>query len=214
MKNNLFELGRKYNTDKTHRFPSYGVSYLHVYENIFSVYDRNAELNILEIGVREGPSINMLLEYFPNSTVYGMDINNCTSEPYDKSRFNFIQGDQTNLDDINKIIDMLPVKQGSRSSFDIIIDDGSHLTSDFVFTYNNLFKHLNRNGVYIIEDTYNVYPWYHGCRENGDGSDFNKFALEYIEKINSAHVHKSGEHDPFSIHFYPGVMIFCKQGFK
>ena len=37
-------------------------------------------------------------------------------------------------------------------SFDIIIDDGSHLLSDIVKSFNFFFQYLNSGGYYIIED--------------------------------------------------------------
>ena len=36
--------------------------------------------------------------------------------------------------------------------FDLIIDDGSHNLSDILFAFKYLFKHLKKNGFYIIED--------------------------------------------------------------
>ena len=37
-------------------------------------------------------------------------------------------------------------------SFQIIIDNGSHLPSDIIKTFNNLWRNLKDGGFYIIED--------------------------------------------------------------
>ena len=36
--------------------------------------------------------------------------------------------------------------------FDLIIDDGSHLLSDIIYSLNFFFKYLNYKGIYVIED--------------------------------------------------------------
>ncbi len=38
-------------------------------------------------------------------------------------------------------------------SFDIIIDDGSHMNRDVIKSFELLFPLLNDNGIYIVEDT-------------------------------------------------------------
>ena len=63
--------------------------------------------------------------------MYGLDVNNKNKleneikKIYHKKNFNF---------------------------FDIIIDDGSHYLSDILFGLKNIFKYLNKKGIYIIED--------------------------------------------------------------
>ena len=43
----------------------------------------------------------------------------------------------------------------------MIIDDGSHLQSDMIFTFTRLFQFLNDGGVYLIEDTHTNYSPLH-----------------------------------------------------
>ena len=38
------------------------------------------------------------------------------------------------------------------NNFDVIIDDGSHLTPDQIQTFQILFPRLNKGGIYVIED--------------------------------------------------------------
>lgn len=42
--------------------------------------------------------------------------------------------------------------------FDIIIDDGSHVTEDMINTFYFLFGRLNEGGTYVMEDVDGNYP--------------------------------------------------------
>ena len=69
---NLHDLGLKYKTDKAH------------YHNFTQIYDDalkhliGKNINFLEIGVEHGFSLKMWHEYFPNATIYGLDIDDKT----------------------------------------------------------------------------------------------------------------------------------------
>jgi hypothetical protein len=41
--------------------------------------------------------------------------------------------------------------------FDIIIDDGSHISEHIITSYRTLFPHLTAHGLYVIEDLYLSY---------------------------------------------------------
>jgi hypothetical protein len=43
------------------------------------------------------------------------------------------------------------------SQFDIIIDDGCHIYEATICLFENSIKHLNQNGIYIIEDMLEEY---------------------------------------------------------
>ena len=70
--NSLQQIGKKYSTDKSMHI-NFNKSYLDIYETYFKDI-RNQKLNILEIGVRNGNSIRVWEEYFPNSNIFGLDI--------------------------------------------------------------------------------------------------------------------------------------------
>jgi len=138
------DLCNKHRTDKgTNLGESHGYSSL--YEELFSPI-RNEQLNILEIGIADsrnpGASLNVLSEYFPNSTIFGADIEDC-------SRFQ-IPRTQTFIVDTGRsdTLDVL-VKHGP---YNIIIDDGSHLHEHHIICFNKLFNKLHPNSMYIIED--------------------------------------------------------------
>lgn len=101
---------------------------------------RLEKLNILEIGVATGLSLEMWSEYFPNSQIYGVERKQIEYKPTNK-RIELIIGDATDSKTFQNI-----------ENFDIIIDDGSHIFTDQIFSYAILFHKLKNNGIYIIED--------------------------------------------------------------
>lgn len=116
-----------------------GHCYGNSYDKLFLEFDRLEKLNILEIGVEKGASLEVWKEYFPNSNVYGVDI--VDNRQYKNDNITFI------LSDIKNITD-----QFDNILFDIIIDDGSHLLSDVLFTVSVYSKKLKKNGILVVED--------------------------------------------------------------
>jgi O-methyltransferase len=136
----LTELADAFGTDKG--TVGVGHKYSHVYEKIIK---RNAVLNILEIGVACGASLKMWSTWLPNSTIYGIDI---------REECRFVCRNWPNI----KISVNEPEPFGAETKFDIIIDDGSHISEDIVETFIIMYPRLNLGGKYIIEDcscTYN-----------------------------------------------------------
>ena len=101
-------------------------SYLKIYDELFS---NIINPSILEIGVASGGSIKLWQEY-TNNIVHGVDIQ--------------LQLHAPNLFESNILDWNIPQK------YDIIIDDGSHTTSDMINTYHKLKDFYNY--LYIIED--------------------------------------------------------------
>ena len=140
----LHDIGLKHGTDKaTHH------RYCDFYEHYLPGRGFNGRL--LEIGIMGGASLRMWSEYYPDAEIVGIDI-------FDKSDLNLpenvsvIHGDATN----HHVLQPL-------GEFDIIVDDGSHLTSDQQVSFLWLFyNQLSDNGVYILEDLHTSLPEYPG----------------------------------------------------
>ena len=130
----LHELGVKHRTDKaTH-------GYLNTYEMYFDRINIDI-LDVLEIGVRTGASLRMWSEHWPYNNIDGVDINpDCLK--HSTERISVFIGNQTD----REFLDTL------RSSYDLIIDDGSHINKWTVETFDYLFPRLNKGGIYILED--------------------------------------------------------------
>lgn len=152
--------------------------FLERYEQLF-LTKRYDKLIILEIGVggyknpiKGGGSLRMWSEFFPNSTIVGVDLN--AKELELPSNVNFHKGSQTDVDFLNKLSD----KYGH---FDIVIDDASHITKNTIITFEALWKLTNQ--YYIIEDLHMKSS--EGTRqyfEKIHGADFNTKNMCVIQK--------------------------------
>jgi len=94
---------------------------------------------VLEIGVKDGASIKMWQEFFPEAKVYGLDI---APNVYGENVF---VGDQGNIDTLKYV----GLKAGP---FDLVIDDGSHDPFHQTLGWFTLRDKMNAGGLYIIED--------------------------------------------------------------
>ena len=142
---NLKQLAIKYNNDKaSEKHP-----YVDVYEELFAPI-RDNELNLLELGIGDGSSLMMWMNYFPHiNHLCGIDKNGRSKikhlEPLNK--FCDIREHRTST-----TIDTYIELHEDRDMFDVIIDDCSHWTEHTIFSYFALRDLLNKGGLYIIED--------------------------------------------------------------
>ena len=155
-------------------------SYLTTYDEIFHSY-RNQPLHLLEIGIQNGGSLEIWSQYFKSAKqIIGCDINPlCQTLKFEDSRIRIVIGDinqNETISTLNKI----------SSSFTIIIDDGSHKSSDIIRTFINLFPHLEMGGTYIIEDLHcSYYPKFEGGLFNNLSSM--QFLMRLADFINKEH---------------------------
>lgn len=125
--------------------------YLSTYSEIFEPY-RNKSINYLEVGVQNGGSLEIASKYFGNAThIVGCDINPaCNKLSFSDPRIRLFIGD-ANSNDIHSAI------TAHTDSFDIIIDDGSHTSSDIIQTFVKYFPFLRCGGLFVIEDLHCSY---------------------------------------------------------
>jgi len=154
----LAELFNKYGSDKDRN------GYSHLYSILFDKI-KNDELNVLEIGIGTmipnvsssmkgympdtylpGASLRAWNDYFPNSQIYGVDIQIDTQ--INENRIKTYLADSTNENTVNELMKNINIK------FDIIIDDGWHLDEAQKKTLKNFFPYLKDGGLYVIEDIY------------------------------------------------------------
>ncbi|MBU3641078.1 class I SAM-dependent methyltransferase [Polynucleobacter sp. Fuers-14] len=126
-------------------------SYLYVYEELFFKF-RQSSINLLEIGVQNGGSLEVWSRYFPVAKkIIGCDINlACKSLIFDDERVSVI------VADANSDIAFNQIRQIS-SDFDIVIDDGSHTSGDIINSFLRYFPVINSGGIYIAEDLHCSY---------------------------------------------------------
>jgi GT2 family glycosyltransferase len=125
--------------------------YIDAYEGILAPY-RSQSVSLLEIGIQNGGSLEIWEKYFPNfQKIIGCDIDpKCALLTYENSNVKVIVGDANGGESRKKILEI-------SSSFDIVIDDGSHLSSDIIKSFLLYFPALKEGGIFIAEDLHCSY---------------------------------------------------------
>jgi hypothetical protein len=145
LKNDLFEIGLKTETDKASHF------YLHHYDRILSKF-RDKNIKLLEIGVWKGQSIQMWREYFPNAEIHCVDIN------FIDLQIPGVVFHRVDCDNLSSLADLAK----ELGNLDVVIDDGGHTMRQQQFAFKCLWKSVNQDGIFIMEDMHtslkNLYP--------------------------------------------------------
>jgi hypothetical protein len=133
-------------------------------------------IKLLEIGLgRHGKSLNAWRAYFPFATIIGCDI-------LDKTRLKTFRTKIYVVDQSSKVqLEELCKKE---TAFDIIIDDGSHLSAHQICAFETLIGALNSEGLYIIEDVQTSF-WSHSGWDGAPISDprFDNTCVGYFLKL-------------------------------
>ena len=125
--------------------------YVNEWDRIFHPY-RDAPINLFEIGIQNGGSLEIWAKYFTNANkIVGCDIDEkCRELSFADPRIELFVGD-ANTDEIQKkVLETAP-------KFSIVIDDGSHKSSDVIRSFSRYFPYLEDNGVYVVEDLHASY---------------------------------------------------------
>jgi tetratricopeptide (TPR) repeat protein len=136
----LNALGILCGTDKS----ELGCDYLRHYERSLSRF-RDLPMNLIEIGVDDGNSVAMWARYFPKAAIVGIDIKEQNRE-YEVGSIKIEIGSQSDGAFIDAVMKKYPPT--------VIVDDGSHIASDIIFTLERAFPALLPGGCYIVEDLY------------------------------------------------------------
>jgi hypothetical protein len=131
-------------------------SYLKVYDRTFAPL-RDKKISLLEIGVQNGGSLEVWSKYFKNAeAIVGCDINPlCRNLSYQDPRIHLVVGDANAAEIIKTVTQISP-------RFDVIVDDGSHVSDDIINSFNLYFPLVQPGGIYVVEDTHTLYYKSHG----------------------------------------------------
>ena len=148
--------------------------YFDIYEENFHKF-RNKKNIFLEIGVFKGGSLKMWSDYFGKETkIYGIDIDpNC--KKYENDQIKIFIGDQTDEFFLKNVINEI-------GSPNIILDDGGHTNNQQITSFNYLFKRLQHEGVYMVEDTHTSY--HNNFKDRKDGLTFSNYAKILSDELN------------------------------
>ena len=207
---NLRRLAQIYGSDKWGNH-----WYCQHYERHFSEM-RNKPLTLLEIGIggyddprSGGRSLRMWRRYFRRGRIYGIDL--ADKSPHNARRIRTFRGDQTDCEFLCQVIAEI-------GKPDIIIDDGSHINSHVISTFEFLFPLLADNGVYVVEDTQTSYwPEFGGSSEGHMSARTSMgFLKGLIDGLNHAEYKRSNfipcYYDKWivSMHFYHNLVFVYK----
>jgi SAM-dependent methyltransferase len=142
----LNEIYLNYQSPEGHGDKGTAHTYINEYEKLLDGYRENS--TVLEIGICRGESLKMWDEYFIDSKVYGIDITDqYIKDLIEVGKYNIIIGNACSNNILEQLNDL---------TFDVIIDDGSHLINDQINSFNILKHRMKPNGIYIIEDVNNI----------------------------------------------------------
>ncbi len=135
---------------KTGKVSNKWSSYLSYYDELFSSR-KDDPIRLFEIGIQNGGSLETWSSYFKNAqSITGCDIDEkCRQLKYDDPRVSVIVGNANTTSIFQEAI--------AKGPFDVIIDDGSHLSEDILASFLNYFPTLAPGGIYVVEDTHAVY---------------------------------------------------------
>jgi hypothetical protein len=211
----LDEIGKKHSCDKS----SIHHGYCDIYERYFQRW-RDDVFIMLELGFggyeypdRGGAGAKMWAEYFYRAHIYTTDIHD--KNPLNHDRIHFERADQT---DPAYFADLFKRVFTPR----IIIDDASHISVLTIKSFEALFPHLKRGGIYVVEDTHASYWSEHefdgttNIQDLSVRSTMNYFKL-LADGLNYEHLRDSAKlipafHDQIeSIHFYKQMIFVLKK---
>ncbi len=150
--------------------------YLGIYEfELASLIARDRAIALLEIGIQNGGSLEIWRKYLPEgSRVTGIDIDErCANIPL-QSDIEIIICDASNRESLDTAL-------GARI-FDVIIDDGSHVSGHIIATFKALFPRLRPGGKFIIEDLHACYfaSFKGGYRHPGSAIEWLKNIVDWL----------------------------------
>ena len=184
-----------------------------IYDRHFADY-RELPINILEIGVLKGGSMRMWEKYFPKANIFGIDIDEECLQ-YQSDRTKIFIGDQSDVSFLRNVKAKIP-------RIDILIDDGSHRAKDQKITFDEMYYHVRKPGVYLIEDIeLNYWP----SKDKDKPDNFMTYMKNKIDELNIRRTmsRKVSESYPFkdtqvrfnnstnSICFYENMVVLEKQ---
>jgi len=189
---------------------------IHKWDHYFEIYDRyfskyiGEKVNILEIGIAHGGSIQMWKEYFGNQVhVYAIDINPACKELEEENTTIFI-GSQSDADFLEKLKKEIP-------ELDIVLDDGGHSMIQQKVSFNCLFSKVKEGGVYMVEDTHTSY-WYEFFGGYKNKNSFIEFSKNLIDSLYDGHIKNEPKlisneitRNINSISFYDSIIVFEKK---
>ncbi|HLZ14437.1 MAG TPA: class I SAM-dependent methyltransferase [Candidatus Saccharimonadales bacterium] len=188
---------------------------IHKWMHYFDIYHRHfarfrgQPVTIMEFGVYHGGSLQMWQHYFGRKArIIGVDINPACKKFAGKNIEIYI-GDQEDRDFLRKLMKKVgPV--------DVVIEDGGHTMNQQLHTFEEVYPHVTKHGVFLIEDLHTSYWKSYGGGYRKAGT-FIERVKDFIDELNAWHSH-DGESFAVtdftkmtrSMHIYDSIVVFEK----
>jgi hypothetical protein len=184
---------------------------IHKWTHYFPIYERhfasfvNKSTTFIEIGVSTGGSLQLWKSFLgPLAQIVGIDTRpEC--KQVEEHQIAVRIGNQADHAFLQEILDEFGPP-------DVVLDDGSHVQSDMVASFNYLYRWMSKNGVYMVEDAHTSYwpDFGGGIRKQGTFIELAKTLIDTLNADLSAGSVQSSEftETTTSIHFYNSVVVF------
>jgi cephalosporin hydroxylase len=169
-------LGRWYETDKA--VPN---MYTPLYERHLG-HLRRRPIRILEIGIggydggplAGGESLRMWRSWMPRAEVVGIDL---APRDFQEPRITTLVGSQADADFLREV-------WSTHGPFDVVIDDGSHVSEHIRVSFEALWPLLASGGIYAIEDLGTSYETDYGGGPPGTPGTSMEMLKELLDQPN------------------------------
>ena len=188
---------------------------IHKWQHYFEIYDRHfaryrgTDVHLLEIGIFQGGSLAMWQHYFgPKARIFGVDINPACKQ-FEEENIRIFIGDQADREFLRSLIREVP-------RIDILLDDGGHTMRQQINTFEELFPHVQSDGIYLCEDIHTSYWRHYGGGYHRRGT-FIEYSKEFIDLIHAWHSEQRRKlkvtdftRSVSGLHFYDSILVIEK----
>jgi SAM-dependent methyltransferase len=184
--------------------------YFEIYHRHFAAF-RGRSPVVLEIGVFHGGSLQMWREYFgPGARIVGIDIDPRCRAFEEPPSITVLTGDQADRGFLASVRERLP-------RIDILIDDGGHTMAQQTATFEELYPHLQPEGIYLCEDLHtSFFPRFGGGYGRKDS--FLEYSKALVDSLYGWYTQYCPQLVPgpttqstFALHFYDSVLVMEKR---
>ena len=183
--------------------------YFEIYHRHFARF-RGRSPVVLEIGVFHGGSLEMWHHYFgPGTRIVGIDvIPECRK--FENESTMILIGDQADRGFLAEVRSRVP-------RVDILIDDGGHRMEQQIVSFEELYPHVQPEGVYLCEDLHSSYMAEFGGGYRRAGT-FIEYSKALVDRLNAWHSRDDSAlapdaftHSTFALHYYDSVLVIEKR---
>jgi SAM-dependent methyltransferase len=183
--------------------------YFEIYHRHFAQF-RGRSPVVLEIGAYHGGSLQMWKKYFgPGARIIGIDVDPRCRQ-FEEEQIGILIGDQEDRGFLGRVKQALP-------HVDIVIDDGGHQMRQQIVSFEELYPHLQPNGIYLCEDLHTSYMHAANAGYRRQGT-FVEYSKGLVDCLHAWHSQEPGvfavdamTRSTHALHFYAGILVVEKR---